>query len=193
MATVTRSKSHFGRSATETNFQPPGAEELVRRLVHRADNNTYLRQAQDVEEIMLDIDIDGWRYLLVRMPRRNRPQVVLSPREHEIARMIARGHHNKTVAGVLNISLWTVCTHLRRIFAKLGVNSRAAMVARLADIDIVREAPVVELTPTRGKETMTAGATRTSVQSIRTLPATTQRRRSLAQNEEMVKSKTSVR
>jgi hypothetical protein len=30
---------------------------------------------------------------------------------------------------------------LRRIFAKLGVNSRAAMVARLADIDIIRETP----------------------------------------------------
>jgi Bacterial regulatory proteins, luxR family len=35
---------------------------------------------------------------------------------------------------VLNISGWTVCTHLRRIFAKLGVGSRAAMVAKLFDV-----------------------------------------------------------
>jgi DNA-binding CsgD family transcriptional regulator len=38
------------------------------------------------------------------------------------------------IADVLNISSWTVCTHLRRIFAKMGVGSRAAMVARLLEI-----------------------------------------------------------
>jgi DNA-binding CsgD family transcriptional regulator len=56
---------------------------------------------------------------------------VLSPRELEIVRMVAQGHQNKTIAGILNISTWTVCAHVRRIFAKLGVSSRAAMVARL--------------------------------------------------------------
>jgi DNA-binding NarL/FixJ family response regulator len=34
---------------------------------------------------------------------------------------------------VLEISSWTVCTRLRRIFAKLSVGSRAAMVARLME------------------------------------------------------------
>ena len=48
--------------------------------------------------------------------------------------MVAEGHPNKVIAGVLNISGWTVCTHLRRIFAKLGVGSRAAMVAKLFDV-----------------------------------------------------------
>jgi hypothetical protein len=33
---------------------------------------------------------------------------------------------------VLGISSWTVCTHLRRIFAKMGVGSRAAMVAHVS-------------------------------------------------------------
>lgn len=47
--------------------------------------------------------------------------------------MVAKGYPNKTIAAVLEISSWTVCTHLRRIFAKLGVGSRAAMVARLMD------------------------------------------------------------
>jgi hypothetical protein len=47
--------------------------------------------------------------------------------------MVADGHSNKIIADVLNISSWTVCTHVRRIFAKLGVGSRAAMVARLIE------------------------------------------------------------
>ncbi len=59
----------------------------------------------------------------------------LSPREREIVRMVAQGRQNKVIAAVLNISSWTVCTHLRRIFAKLGVTSRAAMVAKVADIE----------------------------------------------------------
>jgi DNA-binding CsgD family transcriptional regulator len=82
------------------------------------------------EEILLDIDMDGARYLLLRMPPTDHGQVRLSPREHEIVRMVAQGYPNKVIADVLNISTWTVCTHLRRIFAKAGVTSRAAMVAR---------------------------------------------------------------
>jgi DNA-binding CsgD family transcriptional regulator len=61
------------------------------------------------------------------------PESSPSPREQEISRMVAKGCPNKTIAGVLNISCWTVCTHIRRIFAKLGVASRAAMVARLLE------------------------------------------------------------
>jgi DNA-binding CsgD family transcriptional regulator len=89
------------------------------------------------ERILLDADFDGDRYLLVKMPRaRARAQVALSPRELEIVRMVAQGHSNKIIADVLNISSWTVCTHVRRIFAKLGVGSRAAMVAQLLECGI---------------------------------------------------------
>jgi DNA-binding CsgD family transcriptional regulator len=85
------------------------------------------------EEILVDTEVGGWRYLLMRMPRPNRNRIQLSPREQEIVRMVAKGHPNKVIADVLNISSWTVCTHLRRIFAKLGVGSRAAMVAQLLE------------------------------------------------------------
>jgi len=55
----------------------------------------------------------------------------LSPRERQIARLVADGATNRAIGSVLDISLWTVSTHLRRIFAKLGVGSRAEMVAQL--------------------------------------------------------------
>jgi len=47
--------------------------------------------------------------------------------------MVAEGYPNKTIAAVLDISSWTVCTHMRRMFAKLNVRSRAAMVAKLLE------------------------------------------------------------
>lgn len=37
------------------------------------------------------------------------------------------------IAAVLEINSWTVSTHLRLMFAKLGVSSRAAMVARVLE------------------------------------------------------------
>jgi DNA-binding CsgD family transcriptional regulator len=81
-------------------------------------------------EVILDMVVDGIRYQLLRTPQHEAP-VSLSSRELEIARMIANGHTNRTIAAVLDISPWTVSTHLRRVFAKLNVGSRAAMVALL--------------------------------------------------------------
>jgi two-component system, NarL family, nitrate/nitrite response regulator NarL len=88
------------------------------------------------EEVLFDTEVDGSRYLVLRMPKPHRSRVQLSPREQEIVRMVAKGHPNKVIADVLNISALTVCTHLRRIFAKLGVGSRAAMVAQLLELGV---------------------------------------------------------
>jgi DNA-binding CsgD family transcriptional regulator len=118
----------------------PAVDELVRLLVARATCEDCDGRGLGLEEgppesesVVLDLEIDGTRYLLVRMPKTDRPRVQLSPREQEIVRMVALGHPNKVIADVLSISSWTVCTYLRRIFAKLGVGSRAAMVARMME------------------------------------------------------------
>ena len=85
-----------------------------------------------IEELLLDEQIDGARYTVTRSYAGN-AELTLSPREREIAGLIARGLPNKAIGAVLGISTWTVATHLRRIFAKTGVTSRAAMVAALAE------------------------------------------------------------
>ena len=59
---------------------------------------------------------------------------ILTERELQIATLVAMGRLNKQIADKLHISEWTVSTHLRRIFAKLGVRSRAAMVYRCAPL-----------------------------------------------------------
>jgi DNA-binding NarL/FixJ family response regulator len=85
------------------------------------------------EDVLLDCEVDGVRYMLVRAQAHAVADdiLTLSPREYEIARMIAKGYPNKVIASVLEISVWTVSTYLRRIFAKLRVTSRTAMVARM--------------------------------------------------------------
>ena len=88
-------------------------------------------------QILLDVERDGFRITVIREPVKGRPRMVLSPREYEVARMVARGYPNKTIASVLEISSWTVSTHLRRIFAKLDVTSRAAMVAKLLEAGVL--------------------------------------------------------
>jgi DNA-binding CsgD family transcriptional regulator len=58
----------------------------------------------------------------------------LTGRELEIAILVAQGLATKNIAHRLQISEWTVSTYLRRIFAKLHVESRAAMVYRCAPL-----------------------------------------------------------
>jgi two-component system, NarL family, nitrate/nitrite response regulator NarL len=120
-------------------------EQLIRMVVgcrpesHKPCDPAY--EDNHAEEVLFDVEIDGARYLLVRLPKPVHRDVQLSPREQEIVRLVALGHSNKMIAGVLNISSWTVCTHLRRIFSKLGVGTRAAVVARVPEMSNVRVMP----------------------------------------------------
>jgi len=121
-----------------TDAETASIDDLVRLVVERSSGSNadgpVPNQDPNAEDIMFDIEVGGSRYLLIRLPKPAQLDVRLSPREQEIVRLVARGHSNKIIAGVLNISSWTVCTHLRRIFAKLGVGSRAAMVARMPEL-----------------------------------------------------------
>ena len=132
---------HPGKGSLSS--QPPSSlETLVRKLVAQAGNELQNsdREPNDGKgRIIIDAEIDGVRCLLTRLEESSTARVSFSPRESEIARMVAKGYPNKTIAAVLDTSPWTVCTHLRRIFAKLRVSSRAAMVARLISSGIVKD------------------------------------------------------
>ena len=103
--------------------------DLMRELITKLNNSQQSQTPTEGNETVLEIDIGSLHYTLVSSPCKS--QYHLSPREQEIVRLVAEGLPNKCISAVLEISSWTVATHLRRIFAKLGVNSRAAMVAKL--------------------------------------------------------------
>ena len=137
MTVITRRQANGSGARLNSDEQHAGLDELIRKLVSHVvgARDSVVPAGPDFsrEEIIIDTNVDGVRYLMVRMPSCNSALVSLSPREQEISRMVARGYPNKTIAGILNISCWTVCAHIRRIFAKLGVASRATMVARLLE------------------------------------------------------------
>ena len=75
------------------------------------------------------------------MAGRKQAVMEMNQQELEIVRRVAAGESNQAIASALHISTWTVSTHLRRIFAKLGVTSRVAMVAEMARRATVHRSP----------------------------------------------------
>ncbi len=59
----------------------------------------------------------------------------LTPRELAVARLAASGISNPEVAAELVVSVNTVEFHLRNVYAKLGIHSRAELAPHLADSD----------------------------------------------------------
>ncbi|WP_395696262.1 LuxR C-terminal-related transcriptional regulator [Nocardioides sp.] len=100
---------------------------LLREVSERVRRGEY--DAEERDGVLLDVTVGAVRCQLVLQEQAVRSS--LTPRERQVALMVARGGTNQAIATSLGISVWTVSTHLRRIFAKLGVSSRAEMVARL--------------------------------------------------------------
>lgn len=107
---------------------------LVRKFASVPDNVTTPADHSHAAvngTVIAETNVDGVRYVMLRCaPKPTEALLSLSPRERDIVNLIIKGYPNKMIAELLDISAWTVGTHLRRIFAKLGVTSRAAMVAR---------------------------------------------------------------
>jgi LuxR family maltose regulon positive regulatory protein len=61
----------------------------------------------------------------------------LSSREHAIIQLISRGQSNKQVAQELGIAPETVKSHAKRIFVKLGAQSRTEAVSRAVALGLI--------------------------------------------------------
>ena len=83
-------------------------------------------------------------------PAMDEPWQTLSERETQIAVLVSRGKGTKQIAGFLRISEHTVRSYMRRIFAKLRVSTRPAMVAHLMKSSIVL-ADLTQAVPKEGE------------------------------------------
>lgn len=86
-------------------------------------------------EVLGTLVVDGRRYLVVSAAADHEtPDLteLLTPRELEIAQLIARGWDAKAIGRRLDISFHTVRVHTGRIYAKLRIHKQSELVACVA-------------------------------------------------------------
>ncbi len=116
--------------------------ELVRTSDRRAATDAALASLRTFEQLGARLYAERARTLLRGLgerPRATRPTVgaALSPRELEVARLVADGLTTPQIAAQLVLSPRTVSAHLDRIYGRLGLNSRSALVRYLAEHDLI--------------------------------------------------------
>ncbi len=92
------------------------ADELVRAVRQVADGRRYL--APDIAELLALGALDG---------NRGSPFECLSPRELDVAMMLAQGQDMQHIAAQLKLSAKTVATYKYRLFDKLGIDNTVAL------------------------------------------------------------------
>jgi DNA-binding NarL/FixJ family response regulator len=65
---------------------------------------------------------------LRRKPAAPEPEVLLSPRETEVLELIARGYAYAEIARLQSVSMHTIQSHIKNLYAKLAVHSRSEAV-----------------------------------------------------------------
>ena len=111
--------------------------EWLRRERRRIDARAELRIAHDLFfEFGMEAFAERARVELEATGERARKRTVdtlgeLTPQEAQISRLAAQRHTNREIAAQLFISPSTVEYHLRKVFRKLGVNSRKQLANRL--------------------------------------------------------------
>lgn len=128
-------------------FSDQLSREFLRRMIYSSNQFSVLMKECSLEEIHTCLrEISHNRQFVCQRvlgliesadkPEHTRPQ--LSPTEKEILKSLSLGHTTKDIASERFLSIYTVMTHRKNIFRKLGVNNaqeaiRYAMRAGIVD------------------------------------------------------------
>jgi DNA-binding NarL/FixJ family response regulator len=105
------------------------------------DPASLARSIQDAHAGRLQLDDALMRQVIMRLgstlrrPRRHLAQA-LTDRETQIVRLVVEGKGNKAIANRLSLTEGTVKSHLRNIYRKLQVRTRAEAAAQAVQLDI---------------------------------------------------------
>ncbi len=121
--------------------QPLGVEDMFRLWLEpngegraRLEFDRSARDFRERDRTVLDV---LWPHLRQfrrnALRRRGLHSKLLTPREHEIMTLVARGWTNAEIATSLWIARGTVRKHLDNVYEKLGVHTRTAAVAAVRD------------------------------------------------------------
>ena len=102
-----------------------------RRLHRRAARETLGAALAQFEHLGARLWANAARAELARIGGRVASPDALTPTEERVAALVAEGRTNREVGAILVVSERTVEGHLSRIYAKIGVRSRAELAHRL--------------------------------------------------------------
>jgi DNA-binding CsgD family transcriptional regulator len=114
--------------AQRRSFEVDPSAPLLPLVVERRDVRLQIRYVPGTS-------VTGPSLVIRREARTLSPDVArqlgLTPRESEVVQLLVSGASSKAIADVLVVSQHTVHRHLQNLYAKLGVRSRTAAVARV--------------------------------------------------------------
>ena len=119
-----RARTELARTLAELGRRDPARREAAAALMvlERTGAGTLGKRARDV--------LDG-------LPDESRPAGALTRRERQVVGLIARGMRDGDIASALSLSKHTVHRHVSNIYAKLGCSTRAAAVAKAAELEML--------------------------------------------------------
>jgi LuxR family transcriptional regulator, maltose regulon positive regulatory protein len=115
--------------------------ELARALAKLGRRDLARRQAADALVILERTGASALRMraqqVLDRVTEKSQPAGALTRRERQVLGLIARGMRDGDIASALSLSQHTVHRHVSNIYAKLGCSTRAAAVAKVAELEML--------------------------------------------------------
>ncbi len=130
---ATRSRTIEGVALARTGDRSRGAAAL-KQAASDFDRFGAQRLRDDATRELRRLGVRTWRRGPTA-PRHAEGIASLSPREREVAALVRAGKRNAEIARELYLSLKTIETHTRNIYAKLGVSSRVEFITRLSQHD----------------------------------------------------------
>jgi DNA-binding NarL/FixJ family response regulator len=67
------------------------------------------------------------------------PEAELTPRQLEVAQLVAKGLSNAEIAEYLFVSVRTITSHLDHMYTRLGIDSRAALATHVTERRYARQ------------------------------------------------------
>lgn len=144
-----QAREAFQRALTEHERSPEPLERgrtllALGALERRCKQKQAARQAleaalQIFEELGARLWVERARGELARIGGRAPAGDELTPAERRVAELVAEGRTNREAASILVVSTHTIDSHLRRVYRKLGVSSRAELAHRFAERQVGTE------------------------------------------------------
>ena len=115
-----------------------GARAYLLKDAPREDLFKAIRAVYQGESLIQPVIASRLLDRFAELSKQSQSPEILTERETEVLKLIAKGAANKEIASQLNISNSTVKTHIASIFQKLGTNDRTEAVTQAMKRGIIR-------------------------------------------------------